>query len=236
MHIDVVVPIFNQMEKTILFINSLTGQIANRLIIIDNGSDETMRRYLRNLDATLITNESNLGYTTGMNQGLSRVENEFVLFANNDVILPANVLQRMLAHLNTYDIVAPLTNRAFASTDCTNPLLVDFDSLTSDIEQFSAELYEKNKHRSQPIASAYGHCLLMKRDVLDRVGLLDESFDSGYYTDDDFCRRAIQLQMKIGLALDCFVFHFCHTTLRAMGIDPHAEIEKARRVFEDKCQ
>ncbi|AUP76647.1 hypothetical protein CWS02_13755 [Enterobacter sp. EA-1] len=36
-----------------------------------------------------------------MNQGLSRVENEFVLFANNDVILPANVLQRMLAHLNT---------------------------------------------------------------------------------------------------------------------------------------
>ncbi len=98
MCIDVVVPVFNQLEKTILFVNSLGNQVSNRLIIVDNGSDEDMRNYLGGLDATLITNEINLGYTKGMNQGLLQVKSEYVLFANNDVILPANVLQRLLAH------------------------------------------------------------------------------------------------------------------------------------------
>ncbi|BEL88384.1 glycosyltransferase [Serratia marcescens] len=234
MCIDVVVPVFNQLEKTILFVNSLGNQVSNRLIIVDNGSDEDMRNYLGGLDATLITNEINLGYTKGMNQGLLQVKSEYVLFANNDVILPANVLQRLLAHLENYDIVAPLTNKASGTPEAITPLLIDFDPLTGDIEPFSEALYEKNKMRSMPVPSAYGHCLLMKRDVLEKVGLLDESFESGYHTDDDFCRRAIDMNLKIGLALDCFVFHFCHSTFRSLGIDSKDEIEKSMRLFKDK--
>lgn len=234
MCIDVVVPVFNQLEKTILFINSLGNQITNRLIVVDNGSDEDMRNYLGGLDATLITNDINLGYTKGMNQGLLQVESKYVLFANNDVILPTNILQRLLAHLEIYDIVAPLTNKTSVSSEAFTPLLIDFDPLTCNIELFSEALYEKNRMRSMPIPSAYGHCLLMKRDVLEKVGLLDESFESGYHTDDDFCRRAVDMNFKIGLALDCFVFHFCHSTFRSLGIDSKYEIEKSACLFKDK--
>lgn len=234
MVIDVVVPVFNQMEKTTIFVNSLADQIESRLIIVDNGSDEDMQLYLNSLDATLITNEVNLGYTKGMNQGLLQVENDCVLFANNDVILPANVLQRMLAHLNKYDIIAPLTNIASVPDDGENPLLIGFDPLVDDLEKFSEAIYVKNHTRSISISSAYGHCLLMKREVLEKVGLLDESFESGYHTDDDFCRRALEFNFKIGLALDCFVFHFCHSTFSSLGIDSKSEIKKSKLIFEEK--
>ncbi|MBQ4766872.1 glycosyltransferase [Pectobacterium versatile] len=234
MMIDIVVPVFNETNKTKLFIDSLSSQINHRLIIIDNGSDEVTQQYLQGVKSHVIRNAFNVGYTKGMNQGLAQIESEFVLFANNDIILPTHLLQRLLHHLSHYDIVAPLTNNVSSGIDNDNLQLIEFDSAKDEINVFSDKMYAKNKMKSISISRAYAHCLLMKREVIDKIGILDERFESGYHSDDDFCRRAISHGMKIGLALDCFVFHFCHTTFYALGVDPKVEMKKSQTIFDRK--
>jgi len=72
------------------------------LIVIDNastdGSSETIR--LRWPDLTLIENVENLGYATGMNQGIEQARGEFVLFLNQDAWIRSdyvgNALKLML--------------------------------------------------------------------------------------------------------------------------------------------
>ncbi|NOH72655.1 glycosyltransferase [Vibrio pectenicida] len=237
MSIDIVVPVFNQFEKTKLFINSLSRQIPYRLIIIDNGSDTETQKYINSIGAEVITNRKNLGYTKAMNQGLSICTSEYVLFSNNDVIMPNGLLSKLKSHLEYYDIVTPLSN--LDPNDCENKdnsLLVAFDPNKDDIQSFSDALYRENKGARTPISMAYGHCILMKREVLEKVGLLDETFESGYHTDDDFCYRAIQCGFDIGLALDSFIFHFCHSTFKSLGIDSKKEIELSKQLFGEKYQ
>jgi GT2 family glycosyltransferase len=50
-------------------------------------------------------------------------------------------------------------------------------------------------------------CVALRRDVLDRVGMLDESFGVGFYEDDDYCIRARHEGYKLICAEDVFVYH-----------------------------
>lgn len=90
--IDIIVPVWNLLEKTKLFIKSLEGQDDFNLIIIDNASGEDTKVFFSEIgdiinNVRIITNKENLGYVKAINQGLEVSRSPFVLFANNDIIL-----------------------------------------------------------------------------------------------------------------------------------------------------
>jgi glycosyltransferase involved in cell wall biosynthesis len=51
------------------------------------------------------------------------------------------------------------------------------------------------------------YCVAIKREVFDKIGLLDEVFSPGNCEDDDFCLRAIDAGFKLGIAQDCLIYH-----------------------------
>ena len=53
-----------------------------------------------------------------------------------------------------------------------------------------------------------GFCLLIRRAVIEAIGLLDEQFGIGCFEDDDYCLRAIQAGYRAVIAADAFVHHF----------------------------
>ena len=65
--IDIIVPVFNVLEKTILFVESFKNQVGHRLIIIDNGSNKETKKYINYLDGCVITNQTNKGYVKPIN-------------------------------------------------------------------------------------------------------------------------------------------------------------------------
>ena len=82
----------------------------------------------------------------------------------------------------------------------------------------------------------YGHCMLMKRELLERIGKLDEIYGLGNYEDMDFCRRAIESGMKVGLAKDAFVYHFCHATFNSIGIDVEKLLNINKENYRNKWE
>lgn len=119
--------------------------------------------------------------------------------------------------MNNFDIIAPLTNNSGGRPDTR---LIEFSNSPTykNINSFASKLAE-SKPRIEPIDFVYGHCMMIKREVFLKIGLLDERFGVGNYDDVDFCRRATEAGFKIGLCRHLFVYHFCHSTFSELGLD-----------------
>jgi glycosyltransferase involved in cell wall biosynthesis len=52
-----------------------------------------------------------------------------------------------------------------------------------------------------------GGCLLITREVIDKIGFLDEAYGQGYYEDNDFSRRAQRAGYRCMRLLDTYVWH-----------------------------
>nr|MBK5237478.1 hypothetical protein [Clostridium sp.] len=72
--------------------------------------------------------------------------------------------------------VGPITNFAWNNQSINIP----YTSI-SDMIKFSESINNSDKTKWEPKAKLVGFCLLIKREVLDIVGLLDERFSPGNY-------------------------------------------------------
>ncbi|MGI5836439.1 MAG: glycosyltransferase, partial [Chloroflexota bacterium] len=52
-----------------------------------------------------------------------------------------------------------------------------------------------------------GHCMLIRREVIESIGLLDDSYGFGYHEDTDYCYRARQAGFRVIYTPDCVIHH-----------------------------
>jgi tetratricopeptide (TPR) repeat protein len=81
-----------------------------------------------------------------------------------------------------------------------------------------------------------GFCLLIKREVLERVGLLDERFGTGCFEDDDYCLRAVQAGFRAVIAREAFVHHYGGRTFVGSGVDFAGLMAWNRELFRTKWE
>ena len=203
------------------------------LIVVDNGStDGTVEDILKQHDVRLISNPENRGFPAAANQGIRAAKGERILLLNNDTIVTTGWLRRMLDAMDRdsrIGLVGPVSN----SVSGLQQVPVSYRDLSS-LDGFA---WERGKAQAKCILDTerlVGFCLLIRRDVFDAVGLLDERFGLGTYEDDDFCRRAHENGYRCVVALDSFVHHFCGRTFHGAGIDLHHVMEVNRRKYLEK--
>jgi GT2 family glycosyltransferase len=207
---------YNQLDDTKLCVESLfkhTADVNYELIFVDNGStkDDTIA-YLDNLkkehkNIKTIYNKENLGFACANNQGIELAEGDYVLLLNNDVILTDGWLSRMINIAESdskIGVVAPCTNHASGRQ------VVTFAGTEEDdegIQKFAKETLLKKAGNWISVSRIIGFCMLIKREVLFKVGVLDEMFGPGGYEDYDYCMRVKHENYDIVIALDTFIFH-----------------------------
>ena len=214
--VSIVMLTYNQLEDTKLCVESLfkhTTDVNYELIFVDNGStkDDTIS-YLDGLkkehkNIKTIYNKENLGFACANNQGIEISEGEYVLLLNNDVILTDGWLSRMIQVAesdNKIGVVAPCTNHASGRQVVTFSGTVDDDE---GIQKFAKETLLQNAGKWISVSRIIGFCMLIKREVLFKVGVLDEMFGPGGYEDYDYSMRVKHENYDIVIALDTFIFH-----------------------------
>lgn len=214
--VSIVMLTYNQLEDTKICVESLykhTQGINFELIFVDNGSTkDNTKEYLESLktqysNIKTIYNKENLGFACANNQGIEASEGDYVLLLNNDVILSDGWLDKMLLVLQSNSkvgLVAPCTNHASGRQK------VVFDATAEDddlIQQYAKETLLKKAGSWISVDRVIGFCMLIKREVLFKVGVLDEMFGPGGYEDYDYCMRVRQAGYSIVIAEDTFIFH-----------------------------
>ena len=215
------------------------------LILVDDGSDPPTRDFLADFaqqqpHATLLRRDEATGYTFAANRGMGHSAAPFVLLLNSDTIVSPGWLDRLVACAgsdSTIGLVGPLSNTASyqsipalaAGGDwAENPLPSgwDIDGWATALAESSARLYP-----DMPLLN--GFCLLIRREVIDAIGLFDEAaFDAGYGEENDFCLRASSAGWRLALADDAYVFHaqsrsYSHSRRRELS-------ERAGQILTDR--
>ncbi len=167
------------------------------LYIVDNASgSEALATLARECpDATLIANASNLGFAKGNNIGIAQALQEgarFILLLNNDTIVEPSLLAALLEALQRH----PSAGIAGAKIRYFNrPSTLWFaGGVLNDRSGRGRHMGIGEEDRGQYDQERFvdfvtGCCLLVRREVIDRIGMLDEEYFA-YYEDSDFCLRA----------------------------------------------
>jgi glycosyltransferase involved in cell wall biosynthesis/tetratricopeptide (TPR) repeat protein/2-polyprenyl-3-methyl-5-hydroxy-6-metoxy-1,4-benzoquinol methylase len=232
---SIVIVTHNQLEyarQCLESIRRLTDE-PYELIVVDNASTDGTVDYLHALsDVRLITNETNRGFPAAANRGMAVANGRHVLLLNNDTVVTTGWLSRMLQALRsdaTVGLVGPCSN--FVS----GPQQVDtgYDGL-AELDGFGWDWGKAHEGLRVQVNRLVGFCLLIRREVIDAIGLLDERFGIGCFEDDDYCLRAIQAGYRAVIAADAFVHHYGGRTFVGSGVDVGQLMAENRQTFCEK--
>jgi GT2 family glycosyltransferase len=205
------------------------------VIVVDNASSDGTPAYLaEQAGLKLILNPENKGYAAGNNQGLAVSQGQFLLLLNNDVIVTPRWLEHMHAHFEKHPrlgILGPRTNCISGAQQ------LDLNYDPWDIASINAVAEQRARHFSGQLSKTQrvaGFAMLLRREVYQAIGGLDEQFGTGNFEDDDYCQRALQAGYEIGIAEDAFIHHFGSVSFLENGIDYKAQMETNRRLFFSK--
>lgn len=205
----------NKLPLTINCLESIWKNTSSpyELIMVDNGSTDGTLDYLKGLGdkIILIENPRNLGFSKGCNQGFQASSGEHILFLNNDTVVPAGWMEPMIQALYRDDDVAmvgPVTNYISGLQQ----IPVDYTDIR-DMERFAQLHSRQNRGIVEEVRRVVGFCMLVKRSVLEDIGVFDERYGLGNYEDDDLCLRAIRSGYKLLIAREAFIHHIGHASM-----------------------
>ena len=226
---DIIIPVWNQLQLTRDCIEYIARNThySYRLIIIDNGSEEETQKYLGELSRDnyrqikLIRNEVNLGYVKAVNQGLQISDAPYVCLLNNDVLVGKSWLTEMIGIANSD-----------AKIGVVNPVNDEIDSKSAEeLLRYKTEKLNSCHGQFIEIMGAMGFCMLIKREVVSKIGLLDEIFGIGGYDDMDYSRRVWQAGYKCVKAKGAFVIHRVHSSFDSLGKKRKRKIGRQTRAL-----
>lgn len=227
----IVIPIWNQLELTQRCLEGIVESTPEpvRLILIDNGSAAPTKEYLERfqpgilLPVTLIRNATNLGFIRATNQGIRASQSPWVCLLNNDTVATPGWLTEMIRVAEadpSIGLVNPTSNS------------LGFPPGEMPLKTYAQSLQSQSRRWTE-LSTALGFCLLARRSLFDRIGLLDESFGMGNFDDDDLSQRVRAAGLRCVRACAAYVFHEEKASFKNLPGWEEAFRENRRR-FEDR--
>jgi len=201
----------NLLKKCLNAISKNTKRKNIEVVIVDNGSKDGSVEFMKSLDMKFpvktIFNENNLGFIVATNQGMMQADNDSdICLLNVDAIVQKNWLTNMYeTMINNYDagVVGPLGNEVASGHQREG--YVDKDTIMSNV---------------------YGYCMLIMKELIDKIGYLDERYKMGGYEDNDYCIRSKLAGYEVYVSAKSLVKHKAHQVYVLNGIDD----EKRKRM------
>lgn len=202
--------------------------IGTTVVIVDNASTDASLDFLSDWDVgvsvRVLRNSQNYGFGVAVNQGLGMVTADRVLLLNPDCLLDADsvaTMNHVMSSTPEAGMVGPLlvnpdgSEQAGGRRAVPTPWrsLVRAFGLSGLSERYPRLFSDFQLHKeplpSRPIdvEAISGACMLVKREALESVGLLDE----GYFMhceDLDWCMRFRQAGWRILFVPDAKVVHY----------------------------
>jgi GT2 family glycosyltransferase len=230
---DIVIAVWNLKGYTKNCVESIieNTDYPYRLILVDNGSLPETRDYLESLksdqrlkghDYTLIRNEENLGATKALNQGLQVSRGDYAMILNNDTIVCKGWLSEMV-RIAEFSREIGIVNPNSNNLGLRKPQWVS-------LEKFAANLMKKYNGQHMEMATAVGFCYMVKREVINTIGILSEEYGLGNFEETEYSIRAAREGYKSVFAKGSYVWHKEHASFDFIE-DFEEMFEKNQKMF-----
>jgi GT2 family glycosyltransferase/tetratricopeptide (TPR) repeat protein len=233
-NVGIVIPVYNNLDITRTCWTSIRKNTAvpHQVVVVDNGSTEDIAYEADQNNIQVVRHPHNAGFAAACNSGIRATHGDYVVILNNDTIVTPGWLGRMLGHMESdpaVGLVGPSTN--FAASE--QQIEAEYRT-EKELYDFSERIYRSNKRAGVEVGKLVGVCLLIRRSVLEEIGLFDTRFGIGNFEDDDLCLRARLAGHRLVWAKDVFIHHRGSKTFEAMDLDYAALMEENRKKFAAK--
>ncbi|MGA7625815.1 MAG: glycosyltransferase family 2 protein [Candidatus Acidiferrales bacterium] len=207
MKIGAVTVTYNSAQVIDGFMTSMLCQTHSNFILylVDNASsDSTLERLAEYKDSriSVVRNQKNVGIAQANNQGTEAALDSgcgAVLFINNDTEFDPFLLEKLAAGMKEYaaDMIAPKIlfydgQRVIWSAGGGFSPLKGYAGYHYGLGQIDQGQFDVTRR----VDHAPACCLLVHKDVFERIGLMDSRYFV-YHDDTDFCYRAKRAGLKL---------------------------------------
>lgn len=204
--------------------------LQDSIVVVDNDSQdnsvEDIQTFINNknwnANVNVVKSSKNGGFSYGNNVGIKTSKAEFYLLLNSDAYLHKNSIKAMIdtfTEQSMTGIVGPRIEwpNGGQQVSCFNNTTIwsSFISAarTSYVSKFFDTLFAVRevavpveKHESSKPDWLSFACVMLKRELIQSIGLMDERFFM-YYEDNDYCRRALRAGWKLKYQENARVVH-----------------------------
>lgn len=218
---------YNGLDDTLKCLESLSKLSGPKpqVIVVDNGSSPSVATQIESAfgNVEVLRSEENLGWAGGNNLGIRHAlqeEADYLLLLNNDTVVAPELIDSFLAAADAHPDYG-----IFGCIVCymDEPDEVNMDGCRFDVGE------ETSFFTRQPVPDStdatvdvteteivFGCCMFIRREVFEKIGLIDEDFFL-IHEESDFCLRAIENGYRCGILGKRLVWHKGSSTFAREG-------------------
>lgn len=207
-----------------------SGNLDLECLVVDNdsndGTEEAIKDYkLPNMKYKYIQSGGNLGFAGGNNVGIRdclKRKSDYIILMNDDLIIPKEIVTKMVSFMDKNPDVGVTSPKMYfakgyefhkdrySDKDKGNVIwyaggILDWDNIYSThrgVDEVDKGQYDEIEETD----FANGACVIIRREVFEKVGLLDASYFL-YWEDADFSVKAKEKGYKVCYFPDTCMWH-----------------------------
>jgi len=251
--VSVVIVNYNVKEFVQNLLHSLekaTRSIKAEIIIVDNASDDGSVELISEKfpDVKLVASKVNLGFGKANNVGFRMAQGKYIFILNPDTLVQEDTLEKLIAFfertpeagmigckiLNPDGTLQLACRRGFPSPWTSFCKVTGLSSLFPKSRLFAKyNLTYLDEDQIAEVDALSGSCMLMRKDVYDKIGGFDEQFFM-YGEDLDLCYRVQKAGYKVFYVPETKIIHYKGESTKRSSLDETKVFYGAMSLFVKK--
>lgn len=210
------------LEKCLLSIQKNKSNLNLEIIVVDNDSNDNTREMVREKfpEVKLIANQNNVGFAAANNQGIRESTGNYILLLNPDTEIIKNSLVKSLdfikqnekigilgcKHLNT-NLTIQHSVRRFPTITAIALIFFKIYKLLPNLPAIYRYMAKDFDYKvSKKVDQVAGSFMLIRKELLNEIGLLDENFFI-WFEEVDLCKRAQDASWEVWYQSSAEIIH-----------------------------
>lgn len=240
MDLSVIIVSFNtneQLRECLRHVFDSAARFSFEVFVVDNDSSDGSAEMVEQEfpRAKLIKNSQNVGYAKANNMALRQAQGRYVLLLNSDVEVAPDSFDKMISFMDN-DKSVGIAGCKVVKSDGTldKASRRSFPNFQNSLRYFLGLPSDYNldlpDDQIAEVDSVMGAFLMIRRETVEKIGLLDEAFFM-YGEDLDWCYRAKAAGFKVKYAPVTTVVHHKGSSSRKLPGKALYEFHRAMVIF-----